>query len=111
MVTQVKDELTQFIADDGFVFQYQWEIGRRNMSSMTFVASTDLVSPIQTQDALGDIVAEGDAVKITGTANNNGIFYIGPDVTANELDLVAGVVDETCTTDGAKIQLVAKYTA
>lgn len=102
-------DLDDFITKDGFVFKYQWIIGKKGVSSFTFTTATDKVvigAGGATQDSSGDVLG-ADFLLISGTTSNNGLFSVLSS-SGNEIVFNENMTDETCTNAGARIVLVAR---
>lgn len=106
-------DLTFMLGNDGFVFQYQWAIGQRGITAFTFNASADTCAITLTggnslDQGAGMVIENGDLIKIDGTVSNDGDFVVDSGSTGNTIEFSSGITDETCTTRGAKMTLVAR---
>lgn len=112
MATLAKNELTSLIDNDGFVFKYEWIIGKRNVTKFNFNAAADscvITATNAVVEGAGVTVVVGDVMLISGTASNNGQFAVDTGSTGSTLEFTSGVVDEAaCVTPGAKITLIAR---
>lgn len=100
----------------GFVFQYQWVVGRGGVDGLSFSNS---VSEIGVQnnvltgegafaDSSGPVLLEGDRVIVEGTASNDGIHPVTSGGDANKIVVSTTLTTETCTSAGAKLTLIRR---
>jgi hypothetical protein len=100
------------MADNGFVFQYVWEVGKRgvekfkfdNGGTVTIVGGTNA-----TQDTAGDVLLTDDLLIIEGTTSNDGLKSVASAAT-NVIGFSATPTNEDCTTVGARITLIQRGT-
>lgn len=110
--TLANADLTTMLAQDGFVFKYEWVIGKKGVTSFVFEDTADtatISAGNATQDTDGDVVIDGDYILISGTTSNDGLKPVLSAAT-NVITFYtsAALADETCTLSGAKMQLVAR---
>ena len=104
-------ELTLLTGTDGFVFQYEWVIGKRGVYAFTFNATSDtcVIGATNAVVINASVVVElGDFCVITGTASNNGSFAVNSGSASSTIEFTGSIADETCTTAGAKIILAQR---
>ena len=106
-----KDELLSLIDNDGFVFKYEWIIGKRNITGFTFDAAADTAVIVATNAVVqnaGVVLVGGDYCVISGTTSNDGQYAVDTGSASSTIEFISGIADETCTTPGAKITLIAR---
>jgi len=110
--TLANADLTTMLAQDGFVFKYEWVIGKKGVTSFVFEDTADtatISAGNATQDGDGDVVLDGDYILISGTTSNDGLKPLqGAATNVLTFYTSAALADETCTTPGAKMQLIAR---
>lgn len=110
--TLANADLTTLLAQDAFIFRYEWVIGRKGLTQIVFEDTADTATigaADSTQDGDGDVVLDGDFLLITGTASNDGLKPVLSAAT-NVITFYssAALADETCTNNGAKMTLVTR---
>jgi len=112
LATLAKDELLDMINQYGFVFKYEWEIGKRGVTQFDIDGTLDEINIMRTsavEDSAGLVVATGDRILITGTTSNDSIEIIAAGSAGNTLQ-GTDLTTEPCTTNGAKITLLTRGT-
>jgi hypothetical protein len=110
--------LEYLVDKTGFIFQYEFEIGKNGITAITFSTTDDNIGFDSANDGLtnftklgaGKIVAAGDLVLVDGSTSNDGVWTVDSDSTDSTIAVTGDLVNETCTTSGAKVTVFRRGT-